>query len=996
MMGLPATGGARGGRGAWRRRALGALLLVLPPLLSCTEEGLIKPFIPDAVVVEAPRETLRPGEVMVLAARLTSGEVSITTEKVTWSSSSPAVATVDSSGLVTAVGRGQTVVGASILTKDRRTLRGSAVLTVVGVQSVSIEGVPASLILGASAQLTARLVLDPGAASVPVVWSSSDPTKVTVSVSGLATGVAIGTSTVTATAQGTSATAQVRVVSNVAQIRVAPATSVMVSQQTTQFTAILSDAAGNVLSGQGVTWSSSSQAVATVSATGLVTAVAPGQATITATEATTGRTATAAVTVVPRVGSGAISPSNPSFFQGQTVQLSVSLLDPAGTLLPGRPVIWQSSAPDIATVGRGSGLVTGVAAGTATIVAIDSLSGFAANTSVTVVIPVATLLVSPPASTLAIGGSQQLIASAFDAAGGPLTGRPVSWSSSNNAVATVSSLGLVTAVSPGSATITASVEGRTATAAITVSPPPVASVQLAPPSASIVVGATQQFTASAFDAAGELLTGRAVSWSSTNAAVATVSAAGLVTGVATGTATVVATVEGRTASATVTVSAPPVATVTVTPATATLVIGSTLQFSAVMRDAGNTVLPGRDVAWSTSAPTVATVSASGLVTAVAVGTATLTATSEGRTGTATLTITNPPVASVTIDPPSVSMLPGDQVTFTARPVDGSGNLLAGRTITWSVGNTSVATVSTAGRVTAVTPGNTTVTATVEGRSATAALTVNAPVASVTVTPAALSLVVGAAQQLSATSRDADGNQLQRRPVSWTSSAPNVATISNQGLVAGLTPGVAVITASVEGRTASSQVTVTLAPVATITLDPTGGYLPIGVPVPIVATLRDPGGNVLSDRTIAWSSSDVSRGTVSSAGVVSALNASPFTVSVSSEGRTASAAFEGRPALRSGIEQVVSNGSVGTWLYYAIYVPAGSASLTVSITGGTGDPDLYVWRPGNTGTANCFPELDGPQERCEFSGANAPSGVWLVGVRAYAAHAQTRLQGVIRP
>lgn len=996
MTGRVAAGGTRSRCGTRLRTATGALLLALPALLSCTEEGLIKPFIPDAVVVEAPRETLRPNEVMVLKARLSSADVSITTEKVTWTSSNASIATVDSGGLVTAVSRGQVVLGASVVTKDRRTLRGTTVLTVVGVQSVAVEGVPASVILGASAQLTARLTLDQGASAVPVTWSSSDPARVTVSGSGMVTGVGIGTATITATAEGKSGTALIRVVSNVAQMRVTPLAATLVSQQTAQFTAVLSDAAGNLLTGQVVTWSSSSPSVATVSATGLVTAVAPGQTTVTATEGSTGRTATAAVTVVPRVASGNISPSNPSFFAGQTVQLAVSLFDPTGTLLAGRPIIWQSSAPDIATVGRGSGLVTGVAAGTATIVAIDSLSGFAANTSVTVVIPVATLVVSPPATTLAIGGSQQLIASAFDVSGAPLTGRSVIWSSSNSAVASVSSLGLVTAVAPGTATITASVEGRTATASVTVSPPPVATVRLAPPNANIVVGAVQQFTASAFDAAGELLTGRPVTWSTTNAAVATVSSGGLVTGVSQGSATVVATVEGRTATAAIVVSAPPVNTVTVSPATATIVTAATQQLTVTMRDGAGTLLPGREVAWTSSDPTVATVSAAGLVTGVAVGTATVTATSEGKSGTAAITVTNPPVATVSIDPPAANLLPGDQLTFTARAVDAAGNVLTGRPVTWSVASPAVATLSAAGRLTGVAPGTTTVTATVEGKTATASVTVSAPVSSVTVTPPTLSLVVGAAQQLSATSRDSAGNQLQRRPVSWSSSAPAVATVSNQGLVSGVALGVAVITASVEGRTASSQVTVTLAPVSTITLDPNGGYLPIGVPVPLQAILRDPNGIVLADRPVTWSTSDAARGTISSTGAVSANTTTPFTVTATAEGRTATATFEGRTALRSSVEQFVNNSTVGTYTYYAIYVPSGSTSLTVAISGGTGDPDLYVWRPGNVATANCFPELDGPSERCDFTGPNAPSGVWLVGVRAYTAHAQTRLSATVRP
>jgi uncharacterized protein YjdB len=523
----------------------------------------------------------------------------------------------------------------------------------------------------------------------------------------------------------------------------------------------------------------------------------------------------------------------------------------------------------------------------------------------------------------------------------------------------------------------------------------VATVQVAPATANLVVNAVQQFTASAFGVDGAVLTGRAVTWSSTNVSVATVSATGLATGVSPGSATVVATVEGRTATAAVVVTAPPVSTVSVTPATATVITGATQSLTATVRDVAGVVLPGRDVSWTSSAPAVATVSSAGTVTGVASGSATITATVEGRSGSSTITVINPPVAAVAVDPPSATMLPTDQVNLTARVTDATGNVLAGRVVTWSSSNAAVASVNGSGRVTAVAPGSATISATAEGRSGGATITVNAPVASVTVSPGTMALLVGA-EQLSATSRDSAGNTLQRRPVDWSSSNPSAATVSAQGLVSGVAPGAATITASVEGRTANAQVTVALAPVVTLTVEPSGGYMPVGVGVPLVATLRDGSGNVLAGRPVVWASSDEQRGTVTSGGVVTAATTTPFTVTATSEGRSAAATFEGRTGLRSGDEQVFSNPTVGSWTYFAVHVPVGSTSLTVALSGGTGDPDLFVWRPGNNGTANCYPELNGPSERCDFLNANVVPGVWLIGVKAYAAHSQTRLVATVRP
>src|SRR5206468_527293 len=144
-----------------------------------------------------------------------------------------------------------------------------------------------------------------------------------------------------------------------------------------------------------------------------------------------------------------------------------------------------------------------------------------------------------------------------DAAGNTLTGRVVTWSSSNIAVATVDGSGLVTAVAAGSATITATSEGKSGTAAITVTPVPVATVTVSPASASIFVAGTQQLSAVTKDSAGGTLTGRVVTWASSNTAIATVSASGLVTGVAVGSVTITATSEGKSGSAAVTVQTQP-------------------------------------------------------------------------------------------------------------------------------------------------------------------------------------------------------------------------------------------------------------------------------------------------------------------------------------------------------------------------------------------------------------------------------------------------------
>ncbi|MCC6318357.1 MAG: Ig-like domain-containing protein [Gemmatimonadaceae bacterium] len=172
--------------------------------------------------------------------------------------------------------------------------------------------------------------------------------------------------------------------------------------------------------------------------------------------------------------------------------------------------------------------------------------------------------------------------------------------------------------------------------------PVVASVTVTLASATIAIGQTTVATAAARDAQGASVTGRTAAWSSGTPSVASVDASGTVTGVAAGTSVITATIDGRTGQATVTVTPPPVATVTVALAAPMIAIGQTTQATAVLRDAAGAALTGRVVAWTSASPAVATVNGStGLVTGISAGNAIIVATSEGRTGQATVTVREP-------------------------------------------------------------------------------------------------------------------------------------------------------------------------------------------------------------------------------------------------------------------------------------------------------------------------------------------------------------------
>src|SRR5437773_391997 len=193
----------------------------------------------------------------------------------------------------------------------------------------------------------------------------------------------------------------------------------------------------------------------------------------------------------------------------------------------------------------------------------------------------------------------------------------------------------------GTAAITAIGEGKTGSAAVTVAPVPVASVTISP-TASIRVGQTVQLTATLKDSTGSTLTGRTVTWGSGDTTVARVSPSGLMTGVGQGSATIAATSEGTTSSSTDPAAAVAAAAAAITPTTATIGVGQTVQLAAMPKDSAGAALTGRTVTWTSSNTSVATVSSSGQVTGVAAGSATITATSEGKTSTAAINVTNVP------------------------------------------------------------------------------------------------------------------------------------------------------------------------------------------------------------------------------------------------------------------------------------------------------------------------------------------------------------------
>ena len=353
-----------------------------------------------------------------------------------------------------------------------------------------------------------------------------------------------------------------------------------------------------------------------------------------------------------KVAEISIAPPTIALQAGKTLQITATPRDSAGNALNGLATTWSSSDTNIAKIST-TGMLTARSEGSASVHV--EIGGKSADAPVGISkAPVASVSVSPSAPSVAVANTLQFTASTRDASGNVLSGRTISWSSSNTAVATISAAGVAGGVTVGTATITATSEGVSGQTILTVTttapppPPPVATLTVSLGSSTVMTGQGTQATAVLKDAGGNVLTGRVITWSSSNTAVATVNASGAVTSLAAGTAKITATSEGKSGFASLTVSAPvvPVATVTVSLGASSLTTGQTTPATAVTKDASGNVLTGRVIAWSSSNTTVSTVSSTGLVSALAAGTAQITATSEGKSGSANLTVAASTAAAI--------------------------------------------------------------------------------------------------------------------------------------------------------------------------------------------------------------------------------------------------------------------------------------------------------------------------------------------------------------
>lgn len=705
-----------------------------------------------------------------------------------------------------------------------------------------------------------------------VRWESTNTSAVTVA-NGVVTAVGQGTATVRAISTANSnivGTCSVSVAGPVAR----PLTGVSLEED--NFELLKGESVdlqvnyvpGDTTDDRTVTWSSNNPNAAIVSNSGKITAVGGGDATITGT--IQGFTLTATVHVDVPMTSFTATQTNVELTPGKTHTVQYSFL-PSDTT-DNKTITWNSNAPGVATVNNG--VITAVNPGNATVTGTLQ-NGKKITISVKVLIPIQNISINPNGTTLYKGDSTRDHAT-LSAVITPSTAeesKVVSWTSSKPGVATVNSSGVVTAVSKGSTTITATLgNGMSASCTVNVEIAITSFTLTTNSSLTMSKGSTSEirYTIGPSNATED----RTITWHSTNPSAATVTN-GIIAAVNTGTTTITGTLpNGKKITVGVTVTNEARGIVINGPANVTVHRGqsTTLTTTVDPEDADGTVQ------WASSKNSIATVDSNGKVTGVGIGDAIITAKIGTKSATVVVSV-DAPITNFTASPTSVQVVKGKKVTVstTITPGDATDN----KTITWSSENDSIATVSN-GTITGVARGNTVVHGTLaNGMHVDIPVEVTIiPVQSISINKESLTIKKGSTEKMSIVVNPTDATEVT--DVTWTIEEPQYASVDSDGKVTGVAAGTTRLTASMGGKTASISVTVLEIPLTEIDVRSEKPKVEVDkvIQLNVVENPDNPLGTT-DQISYSYESSDETIATVDAQGRVKGLRAGKVTITVTS-------------------------------------------------------------------------------------------------------------------
>ena len=506
------------------------------------------------------------------------------------------------------------------------------------------------------------------------------------------------------------------------------------------------------------------------------------------------------------------------------------------------------------------------------------------------------VVVSPSSTSVSAGAKQQFTATGHysDGTTKDLTAA-AQWKSSNAAVASIDATGVATGIAAGAATITATASSMQGSANLTVNNAiaNLTAIAIMPQLSSIPISTKQQFSATGTYSDGSTRDlSSLVTWSSSSTVAATVDINGLVTAIAVGTTTITATLGSVTQTFTISVSTPTISDIFVSPDGLTEPIGVTQQYTATAdySDGSSSDLSS-GITWVSSAPAVATVDSSGLVTTVGQGTTTISATVGSFSDSSTLTVVPAHLQSITIAPSATKLAAGTLLQFTATGNFDDGSTQPLTSLTWSSSAQNLLTIDVNGVATGVIAGLATVTATSGTISGTASVTVtNATISSIAVTPANSTMPIGAMKQFTAVATLSDSTtQDVSLSALWSSSTAAAATISNQGLANSVANGTTTISATVGAVSGSTSLTVTTATLTSITVNPSTAHISAHTYIRFTATGHYSDGSVVNNLLgVSWKSTKPQFASIRGTGIARGKRVGTVTIKASLVGITGTA------------------------------------------------------------------------------------------------------------
>ena len=511
----------------------------------------------------------------------------------------------------------------------------------------SIKASPSSIDMVVGGKTTIDAIIAPANASNKEVKYSSNSSNATVDQKGMVTGSRKGTAIITIAAQdgsGVTTTASAVIRQLVEKISLSPENPEVVVGKTLKLTPKIAPTTANE---QAVEYQTGDASIAEVDAEGNITGIKAGSTSITAiAKDGSGIKGTTTVTVRPKpsvevskvtlIPENCLTPETPQMIRNSTLKLTAKV-DPTNATY--KDLYFTSSNESVATVDN-EGNVKSIASGSVTITA-TAKDGSGVTASITVTVnnrPVTGITISQDVTEILVGGSTDLT---LTYAPYNATNRNAIFTSSDDKIATVNGAGTVTGVGAGTVTITAAAidgSGVTATTQMTVKAVPVSSITLTPVDPMVNIGKTVQLTATV---APSNATNKTLEYSSSNNKIASVDASGRISGIAPGVVIITAAANDGSGIKTytlVTVVATPVTSVKLSPAVSDLEIGQTVQLTAAIMPVEATT--SASLEYRSHNENIATVSASGKVTAVSAGTATITATTKDGSGITAIATVN--------------------------------------------------------------------------------------------------------------------------------------------------------------------------------------------------------------------------------------------------------------------------------------------------------------------------------------------------------------------